>query len=116
MQEFVEGSSYFGTLVADYFTFRDELAKFQAQRDNDLRKEKYFAIFGCAYEETGTFHEQEADGILGLGLGTNCSLLLNSNGQSTGHSANAIQARPNFQKPIFTLFWPRGRFHHLWRL
>lgn len=51
--------------------FRDDLVNFQATHTDDEKKEKFYGLFGCANQESGTFSDQEADGILGLGLNTN---------------------------------------------
>lgn len=74
-QGYVEGSRYDGYYVIDSFNFIDELAKFQATKDEEMKKNKYSAIFGCASVETNAFSQQEADGIMGLGLHTNSNLL-----------------------------------------
>lgn len=79
IQSYVEGSSYYGNFVADLMMFQDELAGMQADKSDDSRlRSKYYGAFGCAYREAGTFAEQEADGILGLGLQTNSRPDLNA--------------------------------------
>lgn len=71
----MEGSRYEGTYVVDTVNFIDELAKFEALKDKDIKLKKHSSIFGCANLETNIFSQQEADGIMGLGLVTDSSFL-----------------------------------------
>ena len=72
---YVEGSSYTGRYVAELVVLEDELSKFNRETDSAVRNQKYLGIVGCLEKETGHVREQEADGLLGLGLNTNCKKL-----------------------------------------
>lgn len=72
---YVEGSGYNGHLILDYVYFPDELPRFEVDRKKAEIKEKYRAISGCIESETGEFYKQKADGIIGLGVGTNCKIV-----------------------------------------
>jgi len=68
---YVEGSGYSGRYFRDYVTFFDELARFEAEKDLNVKEQRYQAIVGCSLSESGELNHQEADGLIGLGLSTN---------------------------------------------
>ena len=62
--------------MIDTFNFEDELGHFVSQKDETLKTNQHLGIFGCASLETEIFSNQEADGILALGLSTGSIILL----------------------------------------
>ena len=68
---YVEGSGYEGDYGEDYVVFQDEIANFDKET-NEEEKKKYKSLFGCTSRESGMLKDQDADGILGLGILTNC--------------------------------------------
>lgn len=59
-QGYLEGSDYSGYYAQDVFLFENE----SIENYKDYRH-----VFGCANSETGEFYNQEADGIIGIGIG-----------------------------------------------
>lgn len=78
-QYYTEGSSLMGYLVKDYVLVGDEIQ--ESYENSTLDKEKSFIekervkfVFGCTIRETNLFFGQKADGIIGLGVNTNCNI------------------------------------------
>lgn len=63
-QGYMEGSSYEGFMVKDKMYFGDEYT---------VGQDGFDFTFGCVSKETKLFYDQDADGILGLGMGTSMS-------------------------------------------
>lgn len=67
----MEGSGYSGDYVLDYMCFEDEVKIFRSVQDVVAKKKNYRGMFGCTRKEAGQLKDQEADGIIGLGVSTN---------------------------------------------
>lgn len=61
VQSYSEGSKYEGFMGMDNFSFR---------KDASEHIQPFKMIFGCATFENGELYSQDADGIIGLGVGT----------------------------------------------
>jgi len=91
---YVEDSSYYGFLMQDYIVLKDELARFN--KETEREKKKYLGVAGCTTEENGKFYEQEADGIIGLGLET-------GHGRNPPDIVKVMHHQSRVSSPVFSL-------------
>lgn len=92
---YVEDSSYYGYLMKDYILLKEELARFNKETDAE-KKKKYLAVAGCTTAENGKFYEQEADGIIGLGLET-------GHGRNPPDLVKVMHHGARVSSPVFSL-------------
>jgi hypothetical protein len=92
---YVEDSSYYGFLMKDYIMLKDEMARFNKETDPE-KKKKYLAVAGCTTAENGKFYEQEADGIIGLGLET-------GHGRNPPDLVKIMHGESRVTSPVFSL-------------
>ena len=68
---YYEGSEYAGQFIHETVVFEHELSRATREFEKGNRLEKFGAVVGCVSQESGEVKQQEADGIIGLGLTTN---------------------------------------------
>jgi hypothetical protein len=51
--------------------FEDEIDGFEKTKSLIYRRDNFTGVIGCSTIERGMLYDQEADGLLGLGLSTN---------------------------------------------